>query len=162
MRTAVRAAPRITFCMPSGPPISPSLTSNPFSSGQFMVSFQAMIPSGPPERITRAGLNQRQTTTDSFFDVYFEVDVGGTLMEAALGLHAEPSGPPNSPATLVTDRGKIRLDPRRSAGHPQWSTECGSVNLSIRPDGLGDLHSHPRVGPVSHRPRAAARPEPEQ
>ena len=34
-------------CVPAGPPNSPSLTSRTFSSGQFLVSFQAMIPAGP-------------------------------------------------------------------------------------------------------------------
>jgi hypothetical protein len=46
-----------------------SLTSRQFASGQFQVSFEAMM-NGSPIVVDGAGLNQEQQPHNSFFDVY--------------------------------------------------------------------------------------------
>ena len=91
-------------CLPINSPGS-SLQSQPYASGYFKLSFQALM-NGNPIAVTGAGLNQLQTLTDSFFDVFFNVDLGGgQFQEGALGIHISPDGPPIQPA--VTGPGAI-------------------------------------------------------
>ena len=82
------------------------MTSRTFDSGQFLVSFQALN-HGVPITVTGAGLNQEETMQHSFFDIYFEVDNGGSMVDGALGISAlMPTPPPITPTQFVTGAGQ--------------------------------------------------------
>ena len=89
-----------SFCIPTDPCFPPNPdrqtteTSRQLDASYFKLSFQALM-NGNPITVTGAGLNQKQTQTDSFFDIYFTVDLGnGNSQEGALGIHAAPQPPP--------------------------------------------------------------------
>ena len=96
-----------TVCIPVDPCFPSSPTSRQFDAGYFKLTFQALV-DGNTLTVTGAVLNQQQTQHDSFFDVFFEVDLGGGVsQEAAFGIDMVPNPPPIMPVSNVTTAGQI-------------------------------------------------------